>query len=120
MGIISTRTHGVLDYLTAGTLFALPRAMGWSEGARSLLTNMAIGTVGYSLLTRYELGLFKVLPMTGHLLIDAMSGALLCGAPFVLLEEDSDVTAAFVALGVFEIAAAVMSDREPSLKEQLS
>ncbi len=120
MSLISTKAHGMLDYMTAGTLVALPRALGWSKSATTLLTNMAIGTVGYSLLTRYELGLLKVLPMTGHLALDAMSGALLCGAPFLLLDEDSTVTAAFVALGLFEIGAAVMTDTEPSLREQLS
>ena len=25
---ISTRVHGIMDYMTAGFLFALPRAMG--------------------------------------------------------------------------------------------
>ena len=120
MSLISTKTHGMLDYLTAGTLVALPRALGWSSSVTSLLTNMAIGTVGYSLLTRYELGVFKVLPMTGHLIIDAMSGAALAAAPFVFLDEDSGVTTALVALGLWEIAAAAMTDSVPSLREQLS
>ena len=61
MSLISVRTHGMLDYLTAGALLALPRALGWSKPATSLLTNTAAATVGYSLLTRYELGVVKVL-----------------------------------------------------------
>ena len=35
---MSTRTHGVLDFLTAGTLVALPRALGWGERVTSTLT----------------------------------------------------------------------------------
>ena len=58
--------------------------------------------------------------MTAHLVIDGLSGALLCGAPFVLLDEDSDVTTAFVVIGVWEIAAALMTDTRPSPSEQLS
>ncbi len=74
---MSTRTHGVLDFLTAGTLAALPRALGWGERVTNALTNVAIGTLGYSLLTNYEYGVLRVLPMRGHLAIDAMSGVAL-------------------------------------------
>ena len=70
MKLLSTRTHGVVDYLTAGTLLALPRAMGWGDRVTNLLTGAALGTVAYSLLTRYELGAVKVLPMKAHLALD--------------------------------------------------
>ena len=114
MKLFSTQTHGLLDYLTAGTLFTLPRALGWSEGVTRLLTNAALGTVGYSLLTRYELGLIKVLPMTGHLILEGMSGAMLCAAPFLLLDEDPDVSGTLVALGLFEIFVTLTTETEPS------
>ena len=121
MKLFSTATHGVLDYLTAGTLVALPRALGWSEGVTRLLTNAGIGTVGYSLLTRYELGLVKVLPMQTHLLLDGMSGALLCAAPLLFFsDEATDVKATLVALGLFELTAALTTETEPSLSEQTS
>ena len=118
MKLFSTKTHGVLDYVTAGTLFALPRMMDWSPAARSLLTNASLGTVAYSLLTRYELGLWKVLPMKGHLALDAMSGLLLAAAPFLLLDEDTSANAVFVALGLFEIGASLMTETEPSFSER--
>ncbi len=109
---ISTHAHGVLDYLTAGALLALPRTLGWGPGVTRLLTNAAIGTVVYSLLTRYELGLVKVLPMKGHLALDGMSGALLCAAPFLLLDEDErDATGPLIGLGLFEIIVPLLSRR---------
>lgn len=114
MKLFSTRTHGVIDYLSVGTLLALPRALGWSKSVTSLLTNAAIGTLSYSLLTRYELGLFKVLPMRGHLFLDGMSGALLAGAPFLFLDEDTSVNAALVGLGLFEIVASLTTETRPS------
>ena len=111
---ISTRAHGVLDYLTAGMLLALPRMMGWGPGATRLLTNAAIGTLVYSLLTRYELGLVKKLPLKGHLALDGMSGALLCAAPFLLLDEDEgDATGPLVGLGLFEIAVPLLTQTTP-------
>jgi hypothetical protein len=60
---ISTKAHGFLDYMTAGLLVTLPRALGWSTCATRLLDASAAGTVAYSLLTQYELGVVKALPM---------------------------------------------------------
>ncbi len=111
---ISTRTHGLLDYLTAGTLLTLPRMLGWSERATNLLTGAAVGTIGYSLLTRYELGLLKVLPMRAHLALDAMSGAALCASPLFLEDEDPEVKQTLVALGIFELAASALTQTQPS------
>ena len=104
---VSTKTHGVLDYLSVGTLLALPRALGWGARATNLLTSAAVGTLAYSLLTRYELGLFKILPMPGHLALDAMQGALLSAAPALLPDEDGSVSAVLVGLGAFELGAAL-------------
>ena len=114
MALISTKMHGVLDYFTAGTLVALPRMLGWDKSVTNVMTNAAIGTVAYSLLTRYELGLVKVLPMKGHLGLDAMSGALFCGAPLLFPDEGTDVKAILVGLGIFELAVTALTEREPS------
>jgi hypothetical protein len=64
---ISTRTHGIVDYLSVATLYGLPRLLRWNAEVARLLTGVAAGTLGYSLLTRYELGLVKVLPMPSTL-----------------------------------------------------
>jgi hypothetical protein len=78
---ISTSVHGILDYVSVGALLAAPRLFGWNSAVRQLLSVAALGTLGYSLMTRYGLGLIKALPMQAHLALDAASGALLCAAP---------------------------------------
>jgi hypothetical protein len=83
-----------------------------------LLTNAAIGTVGYSLVTKYELGVWKKLPMQGHLAMDALSGVMLAGAPLIFVDEDASVKSILVGLGIFELAAALMTETEPSMNEQ--
>jgi hypothetical protein len=110
---IPTTVHGVLDYMTAGLLFALPRMMGWSRCATNVLDTAAIGAVGYSLLTKYELGVAKVLPMKAHLTLDAVSGAALIGAAALMDDEEPEVRATIAGLGVFEIGAALMSQSAP-------
>lgn len=110
---LSTRAHGVLDLITAGTLVALPRVCGWGDGVTGLLTKLGVGSLGYSMLTDYEFGMVRVLPMRAHLALDALSGATLCAAPWMFPEEDDTTRAALVGLGVFEIGAALLTRPVP-------
>ena len=80
-----SRVHGVLDYLVGLLLIAAPKIFGF-EGtgiASQLPTLMGVATIVYSLLTRYELGLLKVLPFRVHLGIDALAGVLLAASPWL-------------------------------------
>jgi hypothetical protein len=100
---ISTKAHGILDYMTAGLLATLPRALGWDDKVTHLLDAAAAGTVVYSLLTRYEMGAVKALPMKAHLSMDAVQGGALIGAAAFLEDVDPDVRATLAALGMFEL-----------------
>lgn len=117
--LFSTKTHGILDYLTAGQLMALPRMLGWSQGVTQWMTGMGFGTLVYSLVTRYEYGPLKLLPMKGHLAIDVVNGLTFCAAPLIFPDEDTNVKAALVGIGLFEIMAALSTETEPSYSEQL-
>jgi len=117
MRFIPTWLHGILDYLTVGTLLALPRRLGWGRPATNALTGAAAGMLGYSLATRYELGLLKRLPMPAHLMLDAMGGAALCAAPFLLplkKRQRGAITRGFLAFGLCEIAAALTARTRPA------
>jgi hypothetical protein len=105
--------HGVIDYTTAATLLAVPRMLGASPMVTRLMTQAAVGTVGYSMVTRYELSAFKLLPMKGHLALDAMQGLLMCGAPLLFPGESGSVRAALVGIGVFELVVGVLTKPEP-------
>src|SRR5918993_4750179 len=102
-----THVHGVVDYVVGATLAILPRALGWSGAPARLLEGAGVGAIGYSLLTNYELGVVKVLSMKAHLALDALSGGMLIGAAAMLEDEDEDVRATLVGIGLFEIAAAL-------------
>ena len=111
---ISTRTHGVLDYLSVGALCAIPRMLGWDRRVTTLLTGAAAGTLLYSALTRYELGLVKLLPMPAHLALDGASGVLLCAAPFLFLDEKPPPAAGLVGIGLFELGASLLTQTSPA------
>jgi hypothetical protein len=114
---ISTKAHGFIDYMTAGLLVTLPRAMGWSRQVTHLLDAAACTTVTYSLLTRYELGLVKALPMKAHLAIDAVQGGAMIGAAAFLEDEDPEVRATLAALGTFELGVTLLSRTQTAAEE---
>jgi len=112
---ISTSVHGIIDYMTAGMLVTLPRVMGWSRNVTRLLDMAGASAAGYSVFTKYEMGVVKALPMKAHLTMDAMSGAALIGAAAIMDDEDDDVRMTVAGIGLFEIAASLLTRTETTL-----
>jgi len=65
----------MLDYATVATCLAVPRSAAWSPVATRLMTFGGLFGLAYSVLTRYELGLIRILPMKAHLALDVVFGA---------------------------------------------
>ena len=103
----------MLDYATAGTLFALPRLLGFDKRVTTLLTGAALGTLAYSLLTDYELAAVRALPMQTHLVLDAGSGAMLALAALLLPGEGAAVRSLLLGLGAFELFVSASTETAP-------
>lgn len=84
--------------------------------ASTLLVVLGAGTVIYSLITDYELGLLKILSMKAHLGIDLMAGVLLIASPWLLGFEEEAIWL-FIILGVVEIGASLMTQKHPSYEK---
>ena len=85
--VIPTGVHGVLDYLASGINLIIPGLLGLHEEAPWAALVLRIdGEAGasYSLVTDYELGAFKVLPMPAHLAFDAAKGAFMASSAWLL------------------------------------
>jgi hypothetical protein len=109
MRVIPTQAHAVLDYVTGGALVAAPRLLGLGGSAAGRVLRLAGGgATAYSVLTDYELGLIKVLPMRTHLALDAASGALVAASPwlFGFAREGTRHWLPHVIVGATEILAA--------------
>lgn len=107
---MSTRTHALLDLATAAFALAFPRLLGAGPRFTRLMTAIALGKLGYGLLTRHELGVAKVIPMKAHLTLDVVAGAATSALPFVLdKDENPAVIACAVGLGLSDAAAASMT-----------
>jgi hypothetical protein len=111
---IPTRTHGVLDYLMGALLIVAPYLLGFADGsaAQWVPQILGAGAIVYSLLTDYELGAVRVIPMPVHLLLDIGSGVLLAASPWLFGFADR-VLWPHVILGVLEIGAGMMTRTVP-------
>jgi hypothetical protein len=56
-------------------LLLLPRLLGWEASVTLVLTVIAAAMLAYSLLTDYEWGALRLLPMRAHLALDHIVGA---------------------------------------------
>ena len=113
---ISTRTHAVLDLVTAGSMLAIPRVLGCSRRFTNAVTCLAVGKLAYALMTRHELGVVKAVPMKAHLMLDAIGGATLCALPFLMDEDDPATVALCAGQGVMDIAVAPLTQTRASFE----
>ena len=108
--VIPTQAHAVLDYLTGGALVAAPRLLGLNGTTAGKVLDLAGGiATAQSLLTDYELGLVKAIPMRSHLTLDAASGAIVAASPwlFGFAGNGRKYWLPHVIVGATEILAAV-------------
>jgi hypothetical protein len=74
---------------------------------------LGVGALLYSLMTRYELGVVPVIPMSTHLVLDIASGIFLAASPWLFGFAD-DVKWPHVIFGLLEIGAGLMTRTTPS------
>jgi hypothetical protein len=112
---ISTRVHGIIDYLTGGALLFAPRLLGFEHcGAASFIPKaVGSGILVQSLLTDYELGVVRRIPMRTHLRLDLGTGALLAASPW-LFRFHRYVWAPHVLVGLMEVALSLTTNSTPS------
>lgn len=116
---IPTKVHGALDYIVAIALILAPMLFGFQEvGGAAVVIPMVLG-VGlfvYSLFTNYEWGIFKVISMPYHLVIDVLASILLIVSPFLFgfIDEEPNAWLPHIAVGVTVILVVLFSQSTPS------
>jgi hypothetical protein len=106
---ISTRTHGLIDYGWAAVATFLAGRMNGAPSTAGLLRGAATAATGSSLVTNYEYGALRMLPMTAHLAVDfALCSALLV-APFVLPESERRYALVPAALGIAGLVVGLLT-----------
>ncbi|HEX2940403.1 MAG TPA: DUF4336 domain-containing protein, partial [Rhodopila sp.] len=110
--MISTRTHGLIDYGVAGVMAGLAVGSGLPRSVRWTLGLAAGYHAGYSMLTDYEAGLYPRLDMRQHLALDT-AGALAIGAAGTLMRrQPKRIRAMLLATAIAELSIVALSSRE--------
>ena len=114
MRFLSTKAHGVIDYLVGLLLIAVPWIFGFAQGGMEtwIFVLAGVGALIYSFFTEYELGVVKLIPMPMHLLFDAMSGIVLAASPWLFGFNDY-VYLPHLLFGLFEIGASLITHKVP-------
>ena len=121
MQVISTRTHGFLDYGVGLVLIVAPYLFGFANGGAAQWVPMMIGIaiIGISLVTDYELSVAKLVPMPVHLAADIGTGVLLLVSPWLFGFADR-VFWPHVIVGLIEVGTAAMTERHPRSAARVS
>lgn len=120
---IPTKVHGALDYIVAIALIAAPWIFGFADkgGAAVIIPIvLGIGLFLYSLFTKYEWGLVKVLGMPYHLIVDVIASVALATSPFIFGFYDMNmwnVWLPHVVVGITVIIVVIFSQTQPASEE---
>ena len=110
--------HAIADYAVAASLIVIALAVGGTD--KAVATGVVIGVVVavVSMLTKYPLGVLKVLPFTVHSAGDYLAAALLLVSPFALSFNDSDtgLTVFYVIAGIAVLAVSLITNYQYSPK----
>jgi hypothetical protein len=125
MKIIPKFFHGILDYVSGLLLLAAPNLFGFAEiGGATVWVPRIVGLMILlqAVMTDYELGVIKVIPIAMHLMADYAIGALLLLAPFILGISSRSLTATMllVIMALLAFGAAAMTQPRGRPREVMS
>ena len=108
--------HAVADYAVGASLVALALIVGGSAGAIGTGVVVGVTILAVSAITKYPLGIKKVLPFTLHSAGDYLAATLLLVAPFTLHfnHSDSGLTALYVVAGIAVTAVSLITNYQYS------
>ena len=111
MKIISTKVHGVLDYLMGAILIAAPWLLNFDRGGAETWVPVVLGAgvILYSLFTNYEFIVAKGISMRTHLTLDVLSGIFLAASPWIFGFNEY-VYLPHLIFGILEIGAGSMTE----------
>lgn len=114
MRFISTKVHGVLDYIVGLLLIAAPWIFNFDNGSAAQWIPVGVGAVVLimSLMTNYEAGAMKLVPVRVHLTLDVIAGIFLAASPW-LFRFSNEVSAPHVIVGLLLIFSGLFTETRP-------
>jgi hypothetical protein len=109
---ISTRVHGIIDYAWAGTATSMARRLDRAGAAARLLHGAASAATASALVTNFEYGALRLLPMKGHLAVDTLLCSLLVASPLFLPSAERRHAIVPVLLGIAGLVTGMLTETQ--------
>jgi hypothetical protein len=121
--VIPTKVHGAVDMATGPALIAAPTLLRMNGNKGATIPPRAVGAAAIvnALLTDYEFGLKRILPMRTHLALDAVGGVTLAATPFLTRASKKGVRhwLPHAVLGANEVFLALTTKQRPPRAQRL-
>lgn len=117
MRFISTKVHGMMDYMTGLLLILAPWIFNFATGGPAQWIPVIVGVaiLGLSLMTDYELGVTRQIAVPTHLTIDVVTGLFLALSPWIFGFSEL-VYLPHLIIGMLEVGAGLMTHRVTGYK----
>jgi hypothetical protein len=111
---LPTKVHGALDYVVGLARILAPNIFHFTDvGGPAVVIPRLLGIVliVYSVFTRYEWGVVKIIDMPYHLVVDVGAALFLAASPFLFGFSDQELNAwlPHVVVGVAVILVVIVS-----------
>ena len=119
--IITSRVHGLLDYMSAIVLILAPSVLEFNEVspyAYWLSVIAGVILILYSLMTDYDFSIGILIPLKTHLVIDFSAGVLFILWPFIF--DFTGLALAYylvMGFGILLVVGLTQSDEESQLNQ---
>src|SRR5277367_268114 len=113
MKVISDTAHGILDYLTVAIFALAPSILGLTGFAALVSYALAAIHLVMTLLTNMPLGVFKIIPIRLHALVEIVVGPVLVVAALVLPTILGDRREFFLVMGLVILVVWLLSSYGP-------
>jgi len=121
--VIPTKVHGAVDMATGPALIAAPTLLRMNGNKGATIPPRAVGAAALvnALLTDYEFGLKRLLPMRTHLALDALGGITLAATPLLTRASKKGVRhwLPHAVLGANEVFLALTTKQRPPRAQRL-
>ncbi|WP_299285907.1 SPW repeat protein [uncultured Mucilaginibacter sp.] len=121
MRFISTKVHGMLDYIMGLIIIASPWLFGFADGTAAQWVPVVVGLVLLlsSLMTNYEYSIAKMISMPTHLGLDVLAGIFLIASPW-LFGFAGRISTPHIVFGILEIGAGLMTKTTPGTRTSVA
>ncbi|GGH22445.1 hypothetical protein [Mucilaginibacter phyllosphaerae] len=114
MKLISPKLHGIIDYALIVFLFFSPVLFAMPKHVATYTYLLATAQLVLTVITDYSFGMFRMVKLRVHQIIEIVLSIAMVTAAFTLFEYDERTQPYYAGLGVFWFIIAVFTDYSKS------